>query len=71
MDWNDGTPDTPGEYRVSGSKHDLRRAWSPGTGWSAPWYADDPSDIVARAMLTPADRENVASIRWLREVPAV
>jgi hypothetical protein len=64
MNWNDETPAVAGVYAVSGSKHDLRRAWSPKTGWSAPWYKDDPDDIVARAMLTDADRENVGHIRW-------
>jgi hypothetical protein len=68
MNWNDGTPAAPGVYAVDGSKHDLRRAWSPTHGWSAPWYCGDDDEIVARAMLRSAERDTV--ILW-REVPAV
>jgi hypothetical protein len=62
MNWNEGTPMAAGVYAVDGSKHELRRAWSPAHGWSAPWYDGDPDDIVARAMLTDADRD--VTIKW-------
>lgn len=68
MNWNNGTPVAPGVYDVTGSKHGLRRYWHPATGFSTPWYHDDPPDIVARASRGSADRENVPNIRW-REVP--
>lgn len=58
------TPPRAGIYRVGGSKHELRRHWHPATGFSAPFYADDPIEIVERAMRTPADRENAGSIVW-------
>jgi hypothetical protein len=65
--YNTATPPRAGVYAVNGSKHDLRRHWAPATGFSAPFYADDPADIVERAMRTPADRELAAGIVW-REV---
>ena len=64
MNFKDGVPQTAGVYAVNGYKDEMRRAWSPKTGWSCCWYDGDPSDIVARAMLADADRENVGSIRW-------
>ena len=65
--YNATTPPHAGVYAVTGSKHELRRHWHPATGFSAPWYRDDPAEIVERAMRSPADRENVPNIRW-REV---
>ena len=68
VEWRDGTPAAPGVYAATGFKDELRRQWHPATGFSAPWYFDDPTEIIDRAKRTPADRELVHCIRW-RESP--